>query len=115
RWAEKKIPRVPASQVFTPPDNIADVSWSDLEGKVIMCTQSGRPFKLVRPEFEFYKKYSLPLPRLHPEVRLFNRYPRDLMFNLHEAKCSSCQTNLTTSMHESDKVLCEKCYNQAVS
>ena len=114
RWVEKKAPSVPAESVFTPPDDIADVEWTDVDGKFLLCAESGRPFRLVKPEFEFYKQYAIALPRLHPDVRLVKRFPTGLMFNLHEAACVQCGRQLQTSMEAGDKVLCEECCQKAV-
>ncbi|OGY79801.1 MAG: hypothetical protein A3B74_03470 [Candidatus Kerfeldbacteria bacterium RIFCSPHIGHO2_02_FULL_42_14] len=114
RWIEKKIPKVPSEKIFTPKDSIKDTEWKDIEGKVIICEKSKRPFKLIEEEFEFYKRFNIPLPRLHPEVRLFNRYPRDLMLQFHEASCDSCKAPLQTSMKDADRVLCERCYQKRV-
>ncbi|OGY84063.1 MAG: hypothetical protein A3F54_00745 [Candidatus Kerfeldbacteria bacterium RIFCSPHIGHO2_12_FULL_48_17] len=110
RWAERKIPQVPTEKVLRAPDHIRDVKWEDVEGKFVVCAQSGRPFRIIRQEFDFYKKYNLPLPRVHPEVRLQELYPSRLMFQLRAATCAQCGKALQTSMLAEDKVLCETCY-----
>jgi hypothetical protein len=33
----------------------------------IRCSNSGKIFRLTRPEINFYSRYGLPLPRLHPK------------------------------------------------
>lgn len=114
RWVEKKIPTVPQNKLYTPVDDIHDISWKDIEGKVLICEKSKRPFKVLKQEFDFYKAHHIPLPRLHPEVRIFTRYPSDMMFNLHEAQCNNCETTVQTSMPKEEKILCEKCYQNAV-
>lgn len=114
KWAEKAVPKVPEHMKYIPVDNIADVSWSDVDGKAVLCEKSGKPFKITRMEFDFYKKFNIPLPRIHPDVRLVSRYPSELMFNIHKANCNNCGMELETSMPKEDKVLCEKCYQEAV-
>ncbi|MEK7539687.1 MAG: hypothetical protein AAB558_00375 [Patescibacteria group bacterium] len=101
--------------VIQPTDSIQTVEWSDVQGKVILCEQTGRPFKLVKPEFDFYKKFNLPLPRIHPEVRLLKKYPRGMMFNLHQASCNRCQQEVQTSMPQDEPVLCDTCYQVVVN
>jgi hypothetical protein len=115
RWAEVKIPHVDPALVFQYKDTIGEVSWDDLKDKVLMCEESGRPFRVIKQEFDFYKKYSLPLPRLHPEVRMFHRYPKELYFNLHDSKCRKCGAAFQTSMPDDDIVYCEKCYLENIS
>jgi hypothetical protein len=114
RWADRPVRQVPATMIYTPPDSIHDVVWEELEGKVIVCQDSGRPFKIIKQEFEFYKKFNIPLPRLHWEVRLARRYPRDQMFNLREALCSTCGATVQTSMGQDDILLCEPCYQKTM-
>jgi hypothetical protein len=114
RWAAITFPEVDKKSVLSVPDNIHDISWKDVEGKIIICEESKRPFRIIRQEFEFYKKFDLPLPRLHPNVRLQHRYPNELMFALRESKCSQCETFVLTSMTSSDKLLCEQCYQDQI-
>jgi hypothetical protein len=115
RWVERKFPQVSQEQIYNAADNIADVKWEELEHKYIICSETKRPFKIIKQEFDFYKKYNLPLPRLHPEIRMVGRYPKDLLFNLHEATCSNCNKKVMTSMLETDILLCEDCYREKVA
>ncbi|MDP2630957.1 MAG: hypothetical protein Q8P56_06160 [Candidatus Uhrbacteria bacterium] len=114
KWYEKPIPAYSQQDVYTPLDNIKDIAWTDVQGKVIVCEESGRPFKIIKQEFDFYKKYSIPLPRLHPEVRVKNRYPTDELYNLHTTQCSACGVEVETSMPDTDSVLCEACYQKQI-
>lgn len=114
KWYEKQIPQYTTDQVYVPLDNIRDIEWNDLVGKVIVCAESEKPYKIIKQEFDFYKKYSIPLPRLHPDVRLKRRFPTGELYNLHEAKCASCGVTIQTSMRDEDSVLCESCYQKAV-
>ncbi|MDD5770530.1 MAG: hypothetical protein PHE25_06170, partial [Candidatus Gracilibacteria bacterium] len=41
----------------------------ELLEKVIICEESGRPFKLIKPEIDFIKAKGFPIPRIHPELR----------------------------------------------
>lgn len=110
RWADRKEPSVPDEKVLQPTDDIKDVSWVDIEGKFILCEETGRPFKIVKQELEFYQKYNIPLPRIHPWTRIRNRYPKRIFFNLHETYCTNCNKKIVTSMPPEDKLLCDECY-----
>lgn len=114
RWTERKFPDIDPSKVYVQKDSINDVSWDELKDKVVVCEESGRPFRIIKQEFDFYKQYAIPLPRLHPEVRMFHRYPKELYFNLHDSKCRKCGTPFQTSMPDNDIVYCEKCYLENV-
>jgi hypothetical protein len=114
KWYEKPIPAYASEHVYTPQNNIKDTRWSDLDGKVIVCEESGHPFKIIKQEFEFYKKYSIPLPRLHPEIRLKRRYPTGEVYSMHETQCAQCGITIQTSMRTDDIVLCEQCYQKSI-
>lgn len=114
RWIDKRIQSVSPAMIYTPPDTISEVTWEDLAGKVIVCEETGRPFKIIKQEFDFYKKFTIPLPRLHWEARMKRRYPQNLLFNLHDAPCSNCGVGVQTSMPENEKILCAPCYQKAV-
>jgi len=41
----------------------------DLFNKIFLCEESGKPFRLVKQELQFYKKHGLEVPRRHPDIR----------------------------------------------
>jgi hypothetical protein len=62
------------------PDNASTVQGSDLPKliqevsddithQIIVCEVSGKPFRIIRQELDFYRKHHLPLPTTHPDVR----------------------------------------------
>jgi len=68
------------------PDSIAQVDDSILE-KIIVCESSGRVFRIIKPELEFYRKMGLPLPRRHPSVRYVERLNKKPKRELHVRHC----------------------------
>jgi hypothetical protein len=44
--------------------------------KIFICEISWRPFRIVKPELEFYRKNKLSLPTKHPDVRHVERVAR---------------------------------------
>jgi len=52
--------------------NIDEIDNTILE-KVIICNKSKRPYRIIKKELEFYKKYSIALPDFHYEIRHNNR------------------------------------------
>ncbi len=51
-------------------DDIANVEVEKVDGIVWECCLTGKPFKLVRQEVEFYRQQNIPLPRIHWQERL---------------------------------------------
>lgn len=54
------------------PDSIKDVG-DDILDEVLVCESSGRNYNIVEQELEFYRRFNIPLPRLHPNERYINR------------------------------------------
>lgn len=56
--------------------------------KAIVCEISGRPFRIVAIELEFYKKYKLAIPTIHPDIRHEKRFLSRANRALHIRSCS---------------------------
>jgi hypothetical protein len=101
---------------YTIPDNINDVQ-DDITEKVLKCEISGKAYRIVQMEFEFYRRFNLPIPRIAP----FERHKRRLRFiadhlKLHPRICAKCNKGVD-SVYTTDEfpiVYCEKCYQQEV-
>jgi hypothetical protein len=152
---EKNI--IPDIKTEDLPDNIKDIDES-IMGKIIQCEHSKikenntldptcnemctRGFKIIKQELDFYKRMSLPIPRLCPNCRHFQRLKQRNLLKLWHRKCQ-CQgthgqnpnnpntyQNQTTHFHQNNPcpnefetsyppespaiVYCEECYNQEV-
>ncbi len=126
------------------PDNISDVEDS-IVGKVIACEHKGNcnqlcttGFKIIGDELNFYHKMNLPLPRLCPNCRTFERLNQRTGIPLHKRKCqcngeksdNGAYSNTVSHFHTDDLcpnefettyspdrpeiIYCEKCYQQEV-
>ena len=79
----------------------------DLIGKAIICEHSGRPYRIIREEIEFCKKYSLPLPRLHHQVRLDDLLASRPIGQMHVGKSDiSWEDMLTVYKHTPEWTVC---------
>ncbi len=115
------------------PDNIKDVK-DDMIGKVIECEHQGKcnqlcttAFKIIKDELNFYRKMNIPLPRLCPNCRTFERLKQRTGMKLYNRKCqcnnsshfhtgTPCPNEFETaySPDRQEIVYCEKCYQQEV-
>lgn len=115
------------------PDNIKDVN-DDIVNKAIACGHGGfckdqctEAFKIVPEEFKFYKRMSLPLPRLCPNCRHYQRINFRNPLKLWERTCmcdkknhshgaNTCQVEFKTTYAPGrpEIVYCEKCYQQEI-
>jgi hypothetical protein len=106
------------------PDNIKNVTNSIL-GKVIECTHKGKcteqcteAFKIIPEELQFYKRMNLPIPRLCPNCRHYERLSQRNPLKLWHRKCmkEGCTNEFETSYapKRPEIIYCERCYQQEV-
>jgi hypothetical protein len=117
-WTEIKINKHQITKKTSElPDNIKDVDDSILN-EVILDEKSGRPYRIVEPEFRILQQLNVPLPRQHPNERHYNRVSKRNPMKLYHRTCmkKDCTKEFETS-YSPDKpeiVYCEKCYQQEV-
>jgi hypothetical protein len=87
-----------------------DIDGND--GDKIICEVTGRPFKLIKQEIEFYNKHGIPLPKRHPNVRIEQRYRIRNPNVFLERNCAKCGVKIVTTYDPKrpEIVYCEKCY-----
>ena len=97
------------------PDSIKDVRDEIVEIAII-CEESGKPYRIIKSELEFYKNMNLPIPFLHPLERMKKTFEY-LSNNLsYYAKCGRCGIDLETiyATGEYKKLYCETCFQKEV-
>jgi hypothetical protein len=115
------------------PDHIKDVDNSILN-ETIQCLhnqicndQCTQAFKIIPQELQFYKKMNLPLPRLCPNCRHYQRLAQRNLLKLWHRKCMcdkkghshgnvNCENEFETPYAPNRKeiIYCEQCYQQEV-
>lgn len=68
---------------------------------ILICEVSGRPFRIIKQELEFYRKHNLPLPRKHPDIRHGERMKLRPQRKLHLRTCNQCQKELLSVYDDS--------------
>lgn len=86
----------------------------DILQQTLICSESSKPFKLSKIELDFYRKNSLPVPLLHPEIRFKNRFNLRNKRILIKRLCDNCSEDLYSSYEKNHKVYCTKCYLEAI-
>jgi hypothetical protein len=71
------------------PKDIKDIP-DDILNWAIECENTGKPFRIIKPELEFYRKNSLPIPRKHPDQRNLERMKLRNPRRLHDRNCDKC-------------------------
>ncbi len=107
------------------PDSIQDVAFDPIQ-EIFVCTSCTKNYRIIAPEFSFYKKLSVPLPRLCPDCRHEKRVAARGPNKLWKRKCmckqenhshtGTCSNEFETSYapEKSEIIYCEDCYQKEV-
>lgn len=68
--------------------NQTEKAGDDIISKVILSTQSQKPFRIMKKEREFCNTHSIPLPQTHPDERFAQMRASRPSQNLHLRNCS---------------------------
>ncbi|MDP2103545.1 MAG: hypothetical protein Q8K26_01330 [Candidatus Gracilibacteria bacterium] len=60
---------IPAGKL---PEDISKIP-DDILNWAIECEVTGKPFRIIKQELEFYRKHNLPIPKRHPDQRHLDR------------------------------------------
>ena len=118
RWREENAEPmevtkiIPADQL---PDSIDDIP-DDVLNWAIRCSVSGKPFRIIKQELDFYRLMRLPLPRQHPMERHKRRMSLRNPHRFFDRKCGKCKKEIQTTYppDRPEIVYCEECYLQEV-
>ena len=67
-----------------------DEVTDDILQQAILCEVTNKPFRIIKPELQFYRKYHLPLPRKHPDQRHLERMQLRNPRKLFDRTCDKC-------------------------
>lgn len=118
RWSDYEPPKadvsrtMPATQLPDAIDKVPDevTQWG------ITCEATGKPFRVIKQELDFYRRMHLPLPHLHPDERHRRRMAMRNPRKLWQRNCMKCQKPIQTSYapDRSEIMYCEECYLKEV-
>jgi hypothetical protein len=103
---------IPAASL---PDDQAAI-LDDILNWAILCEVTGKPFKIVKQELEFYRQHDLPIPRRHPDQRHTDRFALKNPFRFFDRECAKCSQAIQTTYAPDcpEVVYCRNCYMQEV-
>lgn len=115
KWRDEDAGAVRRGAEVKLTESILETDEAVCEG-ILRCEKSGKLYKIIPQEFEFYKKFAVALPRLssmerHKE-RMALRNPRKLW----DRRCTKCGDEMKTSYAPGrpEPVYCEGCYLREV-
>lgn len=114
QWKEKD-PKEYKPQKYVLPDDIADVDES-IVNEVLSCVSCGKNFKIILPEFKFYKKQRIAVPEKCSDCRHLDRLSFRNGRRIWDIKCAKCGEAILSTFEGKgpEKVYCEKCYLEEV-
>lgn len=88
----------------------------DIIHKIIICEVTGKPFKIIKQELEFYRKYTIPLPTKCFDQRHLERMALKTPRKIFERTCMKCGVPIQTwYAHDRPEIVyCQKCYYKEV-
>ena len=97
------------------PDTIDDTPDDILEW-AITSASSGRPFRIIKQELDFYRSMRLPVPRSHTIERHQQRMAERNPPQLWARACENCSKQMQTTYapERPETVYCEECYLKEV-
>jgi hypothetical protein len=126
RWHDETPPEHPITMKAAGlPQDIHDVR-DEITKEVIQCSECGRGYRIVKPELEFLRRFSFPLPRSCSDCRHWRRFYRINPMKLWHRSCmcnktshghyGKCPNEFETSYAPERKeiVYCEQCYQSEV-
>lgn len=98
-------------QTIQIPTKIADVK-DDICYEILTCEVTGKNYRIIPQELDFYRKMKLPIPRKHPDQRHAERIAKRNPRRLWDRTCDQCKKPIRTSYSPESKwkVYCEECY-----
>lgn len=97
------------------PEKTTDIK-DDILSHAIECEITGKAFRIIKPELDFYKKNNIPLPHRHPDQRYLERSDLRNPRHLWTRVCAKCSAAINTvyAPDRPETVYCEDCYLKEV-
>jgi hypothetical protein len=99
------------------PDSIENTNEKILD-EILICSECDKNFKIIRAEFDFYKKMGLPIPHKDFECRHRDRMKKRNNMKLYKRSCmkEGCSNEFETTYgpNKIDTINCEACYNKEI-
>ena len=126
KWIERENPEYKiTTSSYDLPKHIKDTA-EDILDLIIECASCKRPYKIIKNEYIFLKRFNLPIPRTCFECRHQERFKKVNPPKLWDRKCmcnktdhlhkEKCEVEFETSYapERPEIIYCEKCYQQEV-
>jgi len=112
QWKEEM--QEPFESSYVIPDHIKDVK-DDVLSVLLKCEKTGKPYRIIKQELEYYRIHHIPLPRVNPFERIQERSDVFHVGVLHTVSCAKCGAKVETMLDENNQTIyCEPCFQKEV-
>ncbi|MDD5469916.1 MAG: hypothetical protein PHO92_03940 [Candidatus Peribacteraceae bacterium] len=96
-------------------EHISEVG-DDVTRQILRCSITGKPYKIIPQELQFYRTMGIPIPRKCPDQRHKERMALRNPRKLWSRKCQKCGKGIETTYapERPEIVYCEECYLSTV-
>jgi len=93
------------------PETVGEVKDS-LTKKILSCETTGKPYKIIPQELNFYRSMNIPVPSFCPDERHRRRIAKRNPYVLWKRSCAKCGKEIQTTYapERPEIVYCEGCY-----
>ena len=115
-----KDPESNAGEIKTLSENEIPPTIDEVKDDVInygiLCEVTGKPFRIIPSELAFYRKMKLPIPSVHPVVRMNDKAALVKIGRKYETVCANCGKFMYSVFDPKDNFIfyCEDCFKQEV-
>jgi hypothetical protein len=71
-----------------------DEVQDDVVQKIILCEETGKPFRIIKQELDFYRKHNIPLPTKHQDVRQKELVKKRMPKAFYVTHCVKCDQEI---------------------
>ncbi len=108
-WSDYESPPPQVEKIITKdqmtrlPDNIKDIP-DEIVNWALTCEISGKPYRIIKQELQFYREHNIPVPRRHPDQRHKDRLALRNPRRLWERQCDCNNTSHNHHTVETQRV-----------
>jgi len=118
RWQDNEsVANIPQGLNVIPAENLhdhVDGDYNSIVGKAFLCSKTHKPYRFIEQEFNFYKKYKLPLPKYHHDERKKMLLEKGMWDVFDLTTCDKCKKEIlyVRNPWEQRKIYCKDCYSK---
>lgn len=116
-WSEEDLSSNDGIPSLDLPDSILEIK-PEISAQALICPETHYRFNIAPTEYEFHKRKSFALPRVHYDMRIIKKARKVAVFKSYPYKCFYCKKYIMAYYPPEwgyQKIACEECYKQNIA